>query len=384
MESRNGDGGAAALGCPGPAEGGWPTRSNQDARSLAEGKLLVLGRPGAAPEEHRRWRRRAGMIVSGASWVYLVVVLGLWVFLTMAGDRWWLATVVLFGPRWIYAVPLVVLIPAAWSCRPRLLGLVLIAAIVVVGPVMGFRVPWPAPAEASAAAGAFSLRVLTCNTGGKSLRAGALAELIAATRPDLVAVQEGSVRSLPATTWPDGWQLQTTVASRYPIRKVEKLGPNTFGGYGFITRFDLETPGGLVHFFNLHLETVRHGLEPMLFHKRRPWTAAPELTANLAVRARESAAASAWVRQVSGPVLIAGDFNMPTDSAIYQQCWSPYTNAFSSAGLGFGYTKFTRWHGIRIDHVLAGPGWRCRRAWVGPDVGSDHRPVLADLTWVSY
>jgi endonuclease/exonuclease/phosphatase (EEP) superfamily protein YafD len=80
--------------------------------------------------------------------------------------------------------------------------------------------------------------------------------------------------------------------------------------------------------------------------------------------------------------VIAGDFNMPTDSDIYQLYWSSYTNAFSAAGLGFGYTKFTRWHGIRIDHILAGPGWRCRRSWVGPDVGSDHRPVLAELTWV--
>jgi vancomycin resistance protein VanJ len=38
---------------------------------------------------------------------------------------------------------------------------------------------------------------------------------------------------------------------------------------------------------------------------------------------------------------------------------------------------------VRIDHILAGPGWYCARCWVGPDVGSPHRPVLADLiaTW---
>ena len=38
--------------------------------------------------------------------------------------------------------------------------------------------------------------------------------------------------------------------------------------------------------------------------------------------------------------------------------------------------------GVRIDHVLTGDGWRCRRCWVGPDVGSDHLPLLADLSLI--
>jgi endonuclease/exonuclease/phosphatase (EEP) superfamily protein YafD len=325
------------------------------------------------------------MIVSWCCLVYLAAILGLWAFLRLAGDRWWLATVVLYGPRWIWSVPLAVLIPAAAATRPHRLWPLLIAAVTVIGPVMGFCVPLPSLARE--AEGVFSLRVLTCNAGGKALRAGALAELIVAARPDVVALQEGSVRSLPAGTWPDGWSIRTTVASRYPIRKVEKLSPDALGGDGFVTRFDLETPGGLVQLFNLHLETVRDGLEAVISRK---WEGAPELTANITLRARESEAASRWILPIAGlgrrgvpdPVIIAGDFNLPTDSDIYRLYWSSYTNAFSSAGLGFGHTKFTRWFGIRIDHILAGPGWRCRRCWVGPDVGSDHRPVLADLDWV--
>ena len=50
-------------------------------------------------------------------------------------------------------------------------------------------------------------------------------------------------------------------------------------------------------------------------------------------------------------------------------------------GLGFGATKRTRWFGVRIDHVLAGPGWTTERAWIGPDLGSDHLPMVADLRW---
>jgi vancomycin resistance protein VanJ len=197
------------------------------------------------------------VIVSGLCLVYYAAIMGLWVLLGTVGDRWWFATVVMYGPRWIWAMPFVILTPAAVVIRPKLLWLLAIAGVVVIGPVMGFCVPW-ATMEGKPA-GAFSIHVLTCNAGGGNLRPGALAELIAATRPDVVALQEGSVRSLPAECWPVGWQLRTTVASRYPIRKIEKLGRDNLGGDGFVTRFDLDTPGGLVHFFNLHLEIDRGG-----------------------------------------------------------------------------------------------------------------------------
>ena len=60
-------------------------------------------------------------------------------------------------------------------------------------------------------------------------------------------------------------------------------------------------------------------------------------------------------------MLVLGDFNMPPDSAIYRRCWSDFSNAFDSAGFGFGSTHFTHRTAVRIDHVLAGPGWRFRR-----------------------
>lgn len=364
-----------------PGADGWPIGDGSRPRMDASRRALGPGVRSGGPVV----RRYAATIVSWLCLVYLAASLGLWAFVSLVGDRWWLATVVLFGPRWVFLTPMAILIPAALLAHLRSLWLLLGAGITIIGPVMGFCVPWPSFTREPAAR--FSIRVLTCNAGGGHFRSGDLSELIVATRPDLVGLQEGYIRTLPANTWPDGWSLQTNVASRYPIRKVEKLDPGSLGGDGFVTRFDLETPGGLVHFFNLHLETVRDGLEAVMSRK---WRGAPELTANIALRERESEAASRWVlpfiglgdRETARPVLISGDFNLPTDSDIYQLYWAEYTNAFSSAGLGFGYTKFTRWFGIRIDHVLAGPGWRCRRCWVGPDVGSDHRPVLADLEWV--
>ena len=34
---------------------------------------------------------------------------------------------------------------------------------------------------------------------------------------------------------------------------------------------------------------------------------------------------------------------------------------------------------VRIDHVLVSPDWHVRSFRIGPDVGSDHFPVVADL-----
>jgi hypothetical protein len=56
--------------------------------------------------------------------------------LGFSGDRWWLATMMLFGPRWVYGLPLVLLVTAA-AIRPRRLLWPLVAgAIVVVVPLL--------------------------------------------------------------------------------------------------------------------------------------------------------------------------------------------------------------------------------------------------------
>src|SRR5262249_11050682 len=100
------------------------------------------------------------------------------------------------------------------------------------------------------------------------------------------------------------------------------------------------------------------------------------------VRRGQSELIRAGAGEAEGRLPLAGDFNTPPDSATYRRCWSSLSNAYSSAGVGWGYTYFTQHAAVRIDHILAGDGWRCRACWVGPDVGSPHRPVVADVEWV--
>jgi vancomycin resistance protein VanJ len=54
-------------------------------------------------------RRLVGIVLAGLAWLYLALVLGLWLVLRTASDRWWPATLLLFGPRWVWLLPLAVL-----------------------------------------------------------------------------------------------------------------------------------------------------------------------------------------------------------------------------------------------------------------------------------
>lgn len=80
------------------------------------------------------------------------------------------------------------------------------------------------------------------------------------------------------------------------------------------------------------------------------------------------------------PFLVGGDFNMPPDDATMAGLRSVCRFGFEEAGWGYGYTRPTRSPWFRIDHILASPQWAFTRCWVGPDLGSDHLPLLAEVS----
>jgi endonuclease/exonuclease/phosphatase (EEP) superfamily protein YafD len=325
----------------------------------------------------RPWAVR---LLAWGCWLYLAIVLAAWVVLRVAADRWWPATLLMFGPRWLLAVPLGILVAGAVVVRRRLLGLLLPAGVVLAGPVMGFQLPWRTLWLEDGAQ--LRVRVLTCNIHRDELDPAALRSAIEESNPDMVVLQDWRDGREQSLFGRQGWHFRAdrdmALASRFPVRAAAVFKDPPFGVRGEAVRYDLETPAGLVRFFNLHLASPRGGFEALL---GGGWRAGPAIQANSDLRWGQSAALRRWVEQTDGPVVLAGDFNTPPQSVIHREFWSPFTNAFSSAGLGFGNTYFTRRAAVRIDHILAGDGWQCRRCWVGPPVGSPHRPVLADLEW---
>jgi endonuclease/exonuclease/phosphatase (EEP) superfamily protein YafD len=300
------------------------------------------------------------------------------------GDRWWFATLLLFGPRWVYGIPIAVLAPLALVWQRWCLLPVAVSAVIVVGPIMGFNVPWgglgrPADVE---------LRVLSYNIERWNVTPSDFAAVLHSIEPALVVVQECPSRRWPL---PEKWHVQRAgeliVASIYPIRRVEishcrwppRDNPSVNGIYCV-----LATPRGEIGFCNLHLDTPRRGLSAVLDREQIINLERVDYAEmRIEYRRRESEELARWLSGFPEPKIIAGDFNMPVDSRIYRESWASRTNAFDQSGWGLGYTKQTvirrQKYGLRIDHVLIDGSWGARRCWVGPDLGSDHLPVIADL-----
>jgi len=325
------------------------------------------------PAAPRRSRRGVGV----CSWLYLLIVLAAWAAMH-AGDLWWPATLLLFSPRWLLAIPLLPLGLAAARWRRRWLAVVLLALILIIGPIMGLHVPWRV--SVSAAPPGEHLRVFTCNIHYHTPHRAALEQLLAEFDPDVVAVQELPSREpfdyFTGAEWHVNRTRRFVLASRYPIRKAVLLGEGSMKVPGSIMRYELETSAGVVTLFSLHLASPREGLYEATRH---PATGIGELEENSDVRRRQSENLVRIASEVRGPVLLVGDFNTPSESAIFHRVWGRYTDAFTEAGWGWGYTFLAAKTAVRIDHILAGPGWYCERCWVGANVGSPHRPVLADL-----
>jgi vancomycin resistance protein VanJ len=142
-------------------------------------------------------------------------------------------------------------------------------------------------------------------------------------------------------------------------------------------RCELTTPGGSISLCCVHLMTPRSGLEAVL-HTRLDGL--DDLQTVTEQRELEAEAVAACLQRTELPQLIVGDFNMPQESAIYRRHFGHYSNAQATAGLGYGYTKYTSWHGARIDHALASSQVTIQSCHVSPSLGGDHRVVITTAT----
>ena len=102
---------------------------------------------------------------------------------------------------------------------------------------------------------------------------------------------------------------------------------------------------------------------------------------------------SLYERQIGDqPAVLIGDLNATDQSEEHAILTGlGLVDAFRAAGFGFGPT-FPSHQGygypfkqaiplVRVDYVFHTRHFEPVRAWVGPDVESDHLPVIAELIW---
>jgi endonuclease/exonuclease/phosphatase (EEP) superfamily protein YafD len=311
------------------------------------------------------------------AWGYLALLAVVWVALWRFGDAASLPTVVAFGPRWAWGVPLLVLLfpPRRDTLLPLAAG-----TLIVLGPIMGF-------VSAGAWAGSIDVpgppaRIMTANLGSRQLTAGLLVALVGRLRPDIVLMQECTERAEPAfprELWTFREDDGLCVASRHPVDAVEVRYRQDEPGHGaFAARYRIRFHDVAVTVANLHLDSPRDGFRTLL----RDGGGLSGVQAAIDQRRAQSRAVRTWLDDNAGQptLIVGGDFNTVPDGAIYRENWGHLVNAYSAGGIGWGYTKHEGWAiGARIDHILVGQRWRVQSAWVEASDGSDHLPLVADL-----
>jgi endonuclease/exonuclease/phosphatase (EEP) superfamily protein YafD len=326
-------------------------------------------------------RPRGGRSITAFSLAYAIVVLITLALMRWWGERWWPANMLLFGPRAVFLVPLVpLLIWAAWARRISVWAVQGATLIVVAGPLMGFAVPW---ARLEPAPEGTRLRVLTFNRGLGRLKTRELIEFIERERIDLICFQEGGSNPAPELEayLANGWHRDSKgfLATRLPIiaeLDSEELPWDEWGLWPVrLYRVQVRTESGQDFLLaGVHMPTMRFAYEKLTegdtpgFYRYIDWRW--EQMRRLVERLGESS---------DLPVLIGGDFNMPSDSPMMTWLRPRFAFAYEDAGWGYGFTRPTRHPWVRIDHLLASPEWAFTRCRVGPDLGSDHLPLIAEV-----
>ena len=319
------------------------------------------------------------------------------------------ATIVLFtaaqqaggvGPWWLeltrYLPYPAVLLPAVaavvLSCwlgrRSVLASLAALALVVTVG--MGFE--WPRPDR-----GDIAVRVMTYNVKAHlaSQRPDGFARLaheVALQHPDILVMQDAHVRSpgggeatMPAASSFGFAQVhavgQYVVASRFPLRDCA-LGRIGYRGQDHrYLRCVVEVEGVVLNLVTAHFESPRRGLNAA---RREGLEGVDDWQQNVEDRLLQARTLAGDLAGSGRPLIVAGDLNAPESSPVVRALLSiGLRDAFSSAGLGYGYT-----HGhalklgfsfLRIDHILVSPDIGVADSFVGNASASEHRPVIADL-----
>ena len=331
-------------------------------------------------------RPSAPRLVPRILWIatvaYLALALVSAACVWLLADRWWAATVLLFGPRWVLILPFLVLLPAVLLRDRSLLVPLVCAGLIVLGPVVGLHTGWrqlfvsPDPDR--------DIRVMSFNTEGGRGVSWTPTGVLDALEVDIAALQECGADVADRVRTMEGWHVDARggacLFSRFPIAAVTQMDREAFlaaGGAGLVVTYVLRVGDREVRLTNLHLETPRAGLEAI--RSGRIEEGAPLLEGKSALRTFEHRFARRWVDTLPGPRLVLGDFNSPPESPMFREYWGDWQNAFSLTGRGLGGTRLNGWIRARIDHILADDQWTVVRSWLGPNLGSDHAPILADL-----
>ncbi|GFO57766.1 hypothetical protein GMST_00910 [Geomonas silvestris] len=316
-------------------------------------------------------------------------------------DLTWYGALVLYQPRLFWCLPGLVLVLLLYR-EPLLAVLPVLCVVWVLVPYMGLH--WQTSLR-QAVPGTQKIRVLTWNIdygGYDKLAPLEIRDHLKLENPDVVLFQDaGGILKGPLGRHFDtlGWQArsfgQYVVASRYPVGDLE-VRPIPFdNAMHTCVRTVVQVAGHPVVFYNVHLQTPRSRLAALLKTRnpRRLPLAMRGMERDMRGRFGQALLLKDYLGKEPGNAVLVGDLNVPDASSSADMLREAGVHdAFSESGCGYGFTfghsLVEKWLGpysfswLRLDHIFLGPQVRALSCWVGASLASDHRPVVADLSFV--
>lgn len=342
----------------------------------------------------RPWRARAAKL---AGWIAAIsgcgAVAGM-LAVSHFAESAPITAIALYFPPAIWLLPWAVAAPLALCFNRRAFWWLALAGGHLVFAYAGLA--WNTPSHP---AGGHTFTVVTNNVGQANRQS--LVPFLEESRPDIALLQEAQY------AWPTYAKIfperhvagrgQFMALSKWPISDWAILESPTANGRPIAARFVLDTPHGKIAAYSVRLPTPRRELtrfslrdalwqilDPSSLPRPRP---EPTFAEAMASRLDLMRNLIATIRSEPLPYIVAGDFNIPDISRSYREARAVWTDAFASAGRGFGSTfpGYTRnplslggpW--LRLDYIFAGPGWTALECRVEPKRRAQHRAVFARL-----
>lgn len=238
------------------------------------------------------------------------------------------------------------------------------------------------PVPLAVAAETADFRVMTVNVLRSNPSPDGLLAAVAQYDPDVIVMQEvpegwaGLMQDFPGYPYmasPSQVPEAVVVVSRYPIADSGPVPgllatrPWTGGGVPLRAEIDIGAQDPLI-LYAIHAPTPRF---------QDGWE-------DRGGYLRQLAAAIAGEEE-DAPVIVAGDWNSPNWSFAFAETLTMAGLATTETSAWPGPTRiirrfdFIHWLGSPVDHVAVTPDIARQSYAVGPDIGSDHLPVIVDL-----
>ena len=224
------------------------------------------------------------------------------------------------------------------------------------------------------ASGGPTLRALLVNVNVSNREFERVTDFIQSTNPDIIIIVEVDNFWMEAikevrneypynTSEPRNDGFGIALLSRIPFESAKILDIGGFGAPSVIARFDIE--GKSLTLVGTHL------LPPVDYIQDRK---------------DQSAALANFVSSQKGRVVVLGDLNMTSWSPLFKDLLNESGLQDSRIGRGIQPTwpVVMPLFLIPIDHCLISKGLTVHERKVGSNVGSDHYPVIIDISVIDY